>query len=115
MKSERAPVDTIVSPSLWYRQYMEPFGFESGPSRAMSSFKAHEESYHRCSQAINRHINGLQLGRVDAIGAIQLPTEFDEADQHVSLGVACRAAATRSLIMARCGFTVLQLVELSFG
>lgn len=63
---------------------MEPFGFESGPSRAMLTFKTHEESYHRCSQAINRHINGLQLGKVEAIAAIDLPVDLEEAEQHVS-------------------------------
>lgn len=63
---------------------MEPFGFESGPSRAMSTFKSHEENYHRCSQAINRHINGLQLGKVEAVAAIDLPVDLEEADQYVS-------------------------------
>lgn len=62
---------------------MEPFGFESGPSRAMSTFKSHEESYHRCSQAVNRHINGLQLGKVEAVAAISLPADLEEAEQHV--------------------------------
>lgn len=63
---------------------MEPLGYESGPSRAMSTFKAHEESYHRCSQAINRHINGLQLGTVEAVAAEDLPADLVEAEQHVS-------------------------------
>ena len=64
---------------------MEPLGYESGPSRAMSTFKAHEDSYHRCSQAINRHINGLQLGTVEAVAAEDLPADLVEAEQHVSL------------------------------
>lgn len=50
----------------------------------MSTFKAHEESYHRCSQAINRHINGLQLGTVEAVAAEDLPADLVEAEQHVS-------------------------------
>lgn len=64
---------------------MEPFGFESGPSRAMASFAQHEQAYHRCSKAINRHINGLQLGQVEAVAAIDLPADLDEAEQYVSL------------------------------
>lgn len=65
---------------------MEPFGYESGPNwgRAMSAFKSHEENYHRCSKAINRHINGLQLGKVEAIAAIDLPSDLAEAEQYVS-------------------------------
>lgn len=50
----------------------------------MSTFKSHEESYHRCSQAINRHINGLQLGTVEAVAAEDLPADLVEAEQHVS-------------------------------
>lgn len=49
----------------------------------MSTFKSHEESYHRCSQAVNRHINGLQLGKVEAVAAINLPVDLEEAEQHV--------------------------------
>lgn len=49
----------------------------------MSAFHEHEESYRRCSQAINRHINGLQLGKVEAVAAIDLPVDLQEAEQHV--------------------------------
>lgn len=66
---------------------MEPFGFESGPSRAMSTFAQHEQAYHRCSKAINRHINGLQLGQVEAVAAIDLPVDLEEAEQYVSVVV----------------------------
>lgn len=66
---------------------MEPFGYESGPSRAMQTFKEHEESYHRCSVAINRGINGLQrtLSYVEAVGASELESHLREADQHVGI------------------------------
>ncbi|CBN79289.1 Soluble NSF Attachment Protein (SNAP) Receptor (SNARE) [Ectocarpus siliculosus] len=63
---------------------MEPFGFESGPSRAVQTFQSHEESYHRCSMSINRAINGIQLNNlVDAVGATSLPLDLQEAEQHV--------------------------------
>lgn len=64
---------------------MEPFGFEPGPSRAMTTFKEHEDGYHRCSVAINRAINGIQLNTlVEAVGATSLPNFLQEANQHVS-------------------------------
>lgn len=81
------PFDSSHSPRSWTLLRMEPFGFESGPSRAMSAFKSHEENYHRCSQAINRHINGLQLGRVEAAAAENLPNDLAEAEQYVSFCV----------------------------
>lgn len=63
---------------------MEPFGFDSGPSRAMTTFKEHEDGYHRCSVAINRAINGIQLNTlVEAVGATSLPNFLQEANQHV--------------------------------
>lgn len=49
----------------------------------MATFKAYEDNYHRASQAINRHINGLQLGKVEALAAQDLPSEFEEAEQYV--------------------------------
>lgn len=64
---------------------MEPFGFEPGPSRAMATFKEHEDGYHRCSVSINRAINGIQLNSlVEAVGATSLPNFLQEANQHVS-------------------------------
>ncbi|CAN0310753.1 unnamed protein product [Hapterophycus canaliculatus] len=63
---------------------MEPFGFESGPSRAMMTFQSHEDSYHRCSMSINRAINGIQRNNlVEAVGATSLPADLQEAEQHV--------------------------------
>lgn len=67
---------------------MEPFGFDSGPSRAMVTFKEHEDGYHRCSVAINRAINGIHLNTlVEAVGATSLPNFLQEANQHVSTSV----------------------------
>lgn len=64
---------------------MQPFGYESGPSRAMQTFQSHEDSYHRCSVSINRGINGIQQNSiVEAVGASSLPNFLQEADQHVS-------------------------------
>ncbi|CAM9203202.1 unnamed protein product [Sphacelaria rigidula] len=65
---------------------MEPFAFEAGPmstNRATASFAQHEKGYHRCSQNINRHINGLQLGKVEAVAALDLPDDLEEAEQYV--------------------------------
>lgn len=61
----------------------------------MSSFRVHEENYHRASQAINRHINGLQLKKVEALAAIDLPAELEEAEQYVSIHVRCVRAVSQ--------------------